>query len=94
MPQTSAESTTSPSLTTTDSSSTFANDPLLQLLQPKALHLMTPDEAREEINKLRSLRTNAHSLGKALREGAAVKASKPATQKQETLDDLLGKLGV
>jgi len=55
---------------------------------------MTPDEAREEINKLRSLRTNAHSLGKALREGAAVKASKPATQKQETLDDLLGKLGV
>lgn len=53
------------------------------------MHLMSPDEVRSEVNTLRTLRVNAQSLGKALREGAAREAAKPAVKKVETLDDIM-----
>ena len=56
---------------------------------------MTQDELREEVIKLRQLRTgSSQSLGKALRENASkekVKESKKPA-KDVSLDDLLGSL--
>lgn len=92
-PPSTAESTTSPLPLKTDSSSTYANDPLLSLLRP-ALHQMSQDQVREEVNKLRNLRVNGQKLGAALREGAAREAAKPPVQKQQSLDDLMKGLGL
>jgi len=89
--------TTSPSPIQKDSTTSFANDPLLPLLQPKPLHKMSQDEIREEVNKLRQLRTSPQSLGKSLREGAAkkkVKEESEVTTRKESLDDVLGDLSL
>lgn len=77
-----------------DSSSTFANDPLLQLLQPRPLHMMTQDEIREQVNALRTLRTSPQGLGKVLRADAAREASKPPVEKVKGVKDILGELGL
>lgn len=77
-----------------NSSSTYANDPLLQLLHPKALHLMSQDELREHVNQLRNQRVNAHSLGKMLRGNAAKEAARPAVEKVKGIDDIMGDLGL
>jgi len=92
-----SELTSSTSQPQKDSTTSYANDPLLLLLQPKPLHKMSQDEIREEVNKLRQLRTTAQSLGKALRQGAAVKKVKEESEvsgRKETLDDLLGDLSI
>lgn len=60
----------------------------------RPLHTMTQDEIRAEVNKLRNLRVNAQGLGKALREGAAREASKPAVKKVESLADVMKGLGL
>lgn len=86
--------TISPLPTTTDSSSTYANDPLLALLHPKPLHLMSQDEIREQVNALRQQRVNAQSLGKMLRGNAAKEAAKGPIEKREGVDDILGDLGL
>lgn len=76
------------------SETTFANDPLLLLLQGKLPHLMTQDELREEVNKLRQQRVNAQSLGKMLRQEAAVEAKRPPVKKQDTVQSLFSALGL
>lgn len=92
-----SETTSSTSPVQMNSESSLANDPLLLLLQPKDLNSMTLDEIREEVNKLRTLRTGAQSLGKALRQGAAkakAKSESGSAGKAQGLDDILGALGV
>lgn len=93
-PQKPSAEMTGPLPTTKDSSSTYANDPLLQLLSPKALHLMSQDEIREQVNLLRTQRLNAQGLGKLLRGEAAKEAARPPVQKTQKLDDVLGELGL
>lgn len=90
---------TSPSQPVINSQSSFANDPLLLLLQPKALHLMSQDEIRDEVTKLRTLRTGSQSLGRALKQDAAERKVKEARAvsapaKLVSLDDLLGGLAL
>jgi hypothetical protein len=89
-----SDSTNSPTPTPLDSSSSYANDPLLTLLTPKPLHKMSQDEIRVQVNSLRSLRVSAQSLGRALRETAAKDAAKPPVKHAETLDDALKGLGL
>lgn len=57
---------------------------------------MTTDEIREEVNKLRTLRTSPQSLGKSLRQGAAREKAKESkvVEKAQSLDDVLGNLGL
>lgn len=90
-----SEPTSSTLLPAINSQSSSANDPLRLLMHPKALHEMTQDEIRVEVNALRQLRVgSSHSLGRALRENAAVAKSKESKkpQKEQSLDDLLGGL--
>lgn len=77
-----------------NSESTFANDPLLLLLQPKPLHLMSQDEIREQVNLLRTQRVSAQSLGKMLRQEAAVESKKPPVKKQDNVQTLFSALGL
>lgn len=59
--------TPSPTLKTQkDFSSTFANEPLANLLK-KPLHMMAPEEALAYAMELRNLRTSPQALGKRLR---------------------------
>lgn len=90
------EPTASPSQIVTNSTSSFANDPLLRLLQPKPLHLMSQDEIRKQVNELRTLRTSPQALGRALREEAAVREAKSerAAKPQASLDDMLKGMGL
>lgn len=59
---------------------------------------MSQDELREEVNKLRTLRTGSQSLGRALKQDAAekkvkeVRASAGKPRLTESLDELLGGL--
>lgn len=55
---------------------------------------MSQDEIREQVNKLRTLRTSPQALGKALREGAAREKAKPPVEKRASLDDTLKDLGL
>ena len=57
-----------------DSSSGFANEPLLRLLKTPT-HLMTPEERRKHVMELRQVRVQPQALGKMLREGAEAKKS-------------------
>ena len=85
--------TSNPSPTSNDSSTTFANDPLLALLT-KPLVKLSQDEIRTEVNSLRLLRVNGQKLGQALREGAARETAKPAPRKEASLDDVMKGLGL
>lgn len=90
---TAVQTTSTPSPISPDSSTTFANDPLLALLS-KPLVKMSQDEIRAQVNSLRLLRVNGQKLGQALREGAAREAAKPAPRKEQGLDDVLKGLGL
>jgi hypothetical protein len=60
--------------------------------------MMTSDELRAEVNQLRTLRTGSQSLGRALKQEAAVKKEKEsrptggAGKSIVNLDELLGSL--
>lgn len=92
-PNTAVPIPSTPSPISNDSSTTFANDPLLALLS-KPMVRMSQDELRTEVNSLRLLRVNGQKLGQALREGAAREAAKPSVRKESSLDDVMKGLGL
>lgn len=80
-PNTSAP-TGSPTPITPDSSDTFANDPLLNLLRLSKLKpVMTDDERRKHVQELRTLRTSPNALGRMLRQQKSAEDAKPAVEK-------------
>lgn len=101
-----SESTNSPTSTPTlssptsvvgDSSTPYANLPLVNLLR-KPLHLMSQDEIRVYSTELRTLRLSPQSLGKQLRVGSAEKEAKEDARvpraPQKSVEDLMKELDV
>lgn len=90
-----SETTPSPTLTQSLSSTTFATAPIVALLK-KPLHLMSQDEMRAYAKEVRTLATSPQALGKMLREGAAervVKAKSVEVKGGKSLEDLMKELG-
>lgn len=86
-----------PSLTPPDSSTGFANEPLVNLLRlRKERPVMTQDELRLHVGTLRGLRTSGAALGRMLKQEAAIEDAKLAPVKRETVStkDLYKELGL
>lgn len=98
--QTSSETINSPqSSTQSVLESTFANDPLVNLLRlRKDKPILSEEERRAATLELRRLRTSPQALGRTLRQEAAEDAAKPAPVKQKAVKDeardLYGDLGL
>lgn len=78
----------------TDSSSGYANEPILNILR-KPLHKMSQDELRVHTNELRTLRLSPQSLGKIMRASSEAKETKEenrvarAQAPKKSLEDLM-----
>lgn len=84
-----------PTSTATDSSSTYANEPLIALLRTP-LHKMTQDELRKYTMELRTLRLSPQSLGKQLRTTSAAAEAKEEARvpraPQQSVEDMMKEL--
>lgn len=94
--------TTSPTNTVNDSSTTFANDPIVNLLG-KPLHTMTQDELRAYTLELRTLQKSPQALGRKLRQEAEEKETKSTATKKsaqvsaapkQSLEDMMKEMGM
>jgi len=78
--------------TNTDSSSGFANEPIVNLLK-RPLNQLSQEELRAYTQELRTLRTSPQALGKRLRAEAADKEEREdraeAKGQAKSLDDLM-----
>lgn len=97
-----SEQTTSPTPIIKDSSTTFANDPIVGLLG-KPLHLMGQDELRAYTLELRTLQKSPQALGRKLRQEAEEKETKSTAGKKsaavsnapkQSLDDMMKEMGM
>lgn len=72
-------------MTLLDSSSGFANDPLVNLLRlRKDKPVMSDEERRAAVMELRTLRTSPQALGKQLRKAAAESEDEESSNPNET----------
>ena len=93
--------TTSPTTPQNNSSSSFANDPILNLLG-RPLHLMSQDEIRAYTLELRTLQKSPQALGRKLRQEAEEKEVKTASKKsagasagpKQSLEDMMKEMGM
>lgn len=68
-----------------DSSSSFANDPLVNLLRlRKEKPVMTDEERRQAVLQLRELRTSPQALGRALRQRTSQEAQEDEEQNSDS----------
>ncbi len=77
---------TSPTPIPHDSSTQFANDPLLNLLK-KPVHQMSPEERRKYAEELRHHATSPQAMGKLLRTASEEKKKAVGRKKGKTLED-------
>lgn len=80
-----------------DYSSTYANDPLLSLLgRSREQPVMTQDQMREHVNKLRTARMSPQALGRMLRADAVKEAAKQAPKERtdSSAGDIYKSLGL
>jgi hypothetical protein len=96
--------TTSPTPIVNNSSTEFANAPIVNLLQ-KPLHLMSQDELRAYTLELRTLQKSPQALGRRLRQEAEEKETKSASKKsnagsnvppvkKQSLEDMMKDMGM
>jgi len=97
-----SETTTSPTPIIKDSSTTFANDPIVGLLG-KPMNLMSQDELRAYTLELRTLQKSPQALGRKLRQEAEEKETKTSTGKKsaqvsaapkQSLEDMMKEMGM